>query len=93
MTPDDARRAGVATIYQELLLFPELSVAENIFLGHAPLAGPGRIDWRAMRTKAEGLLLRSKSTTSRPTRSSARFPSAIASASKSCARFPTTRAC
>ena len=34
--PQDAQRAGVATIYQELLLFPELSVAENIFLGHAP---------------------------------------------------------
>jgi len=55
-TPDDARRAGVATIYQELLLFPELSVAENIFLGHAPLAGAGRIDWRAMRTEARRLL-------------------------------------
>ena len=55
-TPDDARRAGVATIYQELLLFPELSVAENIFLGHAPLAGTGRIDWRAMRARAEALL-------------------------------------
>jgi rhamnose transport system ATP-binding protein len=55
-TPDDSRRAGVATIYQELLLFPELSVAENIFLGHAPLAGGGRIDWRAMRAKAEQLL-------------------------------------
>ncbi|HEY1862467.1 MAG TPA: sugar ABC transporter ATP-binding protein [Roseiarcus sp.] len=55
-TPDDARRAGVATIYQELLLFPELSVAENIFLGHAPLAGVGRIDWRAMRAEAERLL-------------------------------------
>ena len=55
-TPDDARRAGVATIYQELLLFPELSVAENIFLGHAPLAGAGRIDWRAMRTEAGRLL-------------------------------------
>jgi rhamnose transport system ATP-binding protein len=55
-TPDDARRAGVATIYQELLLFPELSVAENIFLGHAPLAGGGRIDWREMRAKAEKLL-------------------------------------
>ena len=52
-SPDDARRAGVATIYQELLLFPELSVAENIFLGHAPLTGLGRIDWRA---KAEALL-------------------------------------
>ena len=55
-SPDDARRAGVATIYQELLLFPELSVAENIFLGHAPLAGAGRIDWRAMRAQAEKLL-------------------------------------
>jgi rhamnose transport system ATP-binding protein len=55
-SPDDARHAGVATIYQELLLFPELSVAENIFLGHAPLAGAGRIDWRAMRAEAERLL-------------------------------------
>jgi rhamnose transport system ATP-binding protein len=55
-TPEDAKRAGVATIYQELLLFPELSVAENIFLGHAPRAGMGRIDWRVMRTKAEALL-------------------------------------
>jgi rhamnose transport system ATP-binding protein len=54
--PDDARRAGVATIYQELLLFPELTVAENIFLGHAPRAGMGRIDWRAMRARAEALL-------------------------------------
>ena len=55
-TPEDAKRAGVATIYQELLLFPELTVAENIFLGHAPRAGGGRIDWRAMRAKAEALL-------------------------------------
>ena len=55
-SPDDARRTGVATIYQELLLFPELSVAENIFLGHAPLTGAGRIDWRTMRAQAEKLL-------------------------------------
>jgi rhamnose transport system ATP-binding protein len=55
-TPEDAKRAGVATIYQELLLFPELTVAENIFLGHAPRAGGGMIDWRAMRAKAEALL-------------------------------------
>jgi ABC-type sugar transport system ATPase subunit len=55
-SPDDARRAGIATIYQELLLFPELSVAENIFLGHAPLARAGRIDWRAMRAEADKLL-------------------------------------
>ena len=49
--PDDARRAGIATIYQELLLFPELTVAENIFMGHAPRARLGRLDWRAMRDK------------------------------------------
>ena len=55
-SPEDAKRAGVATIYQELLLFPELTVAENIFLGHAPRASMGRIDWRAMRARAEALL-------------------------------------
>ena len=55
-SPEDAKRAGVATIYQELLLFPELTVAENIFLGHAPRAAMGRIDWRAMRARAEALL-------------------------------------
>ena len=54
--PEDARRAGVATIYQELLLFPELTVAENIFMGHAPRRLGGRLDWRAMRERAEVLL-------------------------------------
>ena len=54
--PDDARRAGVATIYQELLLFPELSVAENIFLGHAPKGRFGRIDLTAMRKRARALI-------------------------------------
>lgn len=55
-SPEDAKRAGVATIYQELLLFPELTVAENIFLGHAPRTRVGRIDWRAMRARAAALL-------------------------------------
>src|SRR3954464_7726542 len=32
-SPDDSRRAGIATIYQELLLFRDLTVAENIFMG------------------------------------------------------------
>jgi rhamnose transport system ATP-binding protein len=54
--PDDARRTGIATIYQELLLFPDLTVAENIFMGHAPRAGFGRLDWRAMREKTKALL-------------------------------------
>src|SRR5688500_10956844 len=34
--PQEAQAAGIATVFQELLLFSDLSVAENIFLGHAP---------------------------------------------------------
>ena len=55
-TPSEAQRAGIATIYQELLLFPELSVAENIYLGHAPRTRLGTLDWRAMQAGAEALL-------------------------------------
>jgi rhamnose transport system ATP-binding protein len=35
--PADARAAGIAVIYQEPTLFPDLSVAENIFMGRQPL--------------------------------------------------------
>jgi rhamnose transport system ATP-binding protein len=55
-SPDHARRAGIATIYQELLLFPDLTVAENIFMGHAPRGCGGRLDWKAMAAKTEALL-------------------------------------
>jgi rhamnose transport system ATP-binding protein len=54
--PDDARRAGIATIYQELLLFPDLTVAENVFMGHAPRGRGGRLDWKAMTKRTEALL-------------------------------------
>lgn len=39
-SPADALNEGVAVIYQELNLVPELSVAENIFLGNMPRKGP-----------------------------------------------------
>jgi rhamnose transport system ATP-binding protein len=55
-SPDDARRAGIATIYQELLLFRDLTVAENVFMGHAPRSRSGRLDWKAMAAKTEALL-------------------------------------
>ena len=55
-SPDDAQTRRRRDDLSGALLFPELTVAENIFLGHAPVAGGGRIDWRAMRAKAEKLL-------------------------------------
>ena len=55
-SPRDATAAGIATVYQELLLFPELSVAENIFLGHYPRTSSGVIDWSAVRSRARDLL-------------------------------------
>jgi rhamnose transport system ATP-binding protein len=55
-SPHDAQQRGIATIFQELLLFPELTVAENIFMGHAPRTRFGSIDWSAMRSKARALL-------------------------------------
>ena len=55
-SPRDAQSHGIATIYQELLLYPELTVAENIFMGHAPRTRLGAIDWAAMRQKALEIL-------------------------------------
>src|SRR5438067_2870451 len=49
--PLEARRAGVAMIYQELSLAPHLSVAENILLGAEPRRGL-LLDWGAMRRQA-----------------------------------------
>ena len=56
LTPREARRLGIATVYQELLLFPELTVAENVFLGNAPRTRLGTIDWTVMRQRARDLL-------------------------------------
>jgi rhamnose transport system ATP-binding protein len=46
--PAAAKAAGVAVIYQEPTLFPDLSVAENIFIGRQPLRRGRRIDRAAM---------------------------------------------
>ena len=54
--PQEAQAAGIATVFQELLLFPDLTVAENIFLGHAPRSAWGGIDWTAMRARAAEIL-------------------------------------
>ncbi|WP_019997132.1 sugar ABC transporter ATP-binding protein [Aureimonas ureilytica] len=54
--PGEAKAAGIAVVHQELLLFPAMTVAENIFLGHAPRNGRGLLDWNEMRRKARAIL-------------------------------------
>ncbi|MFD9421586.1 MULTISPECIES: sugar ABC transporter ATP-binding protein [unclassified Streptomyces] len=56
--PADARDAGIAVIYQEPTLFPDLSIAENIFMGRQPRRRLGRIDHRAVREATAALMRR-----------------------------------
>ena len=51
----DARAHGIAVIHQEPSLFPDLDVAENVFMGHTPTDSFGRVDWRAMYAEARRL--------------------------------------
>ncbi|MCO6383284.1 ATP-binding cassette domain-containing protein [Oceanicola sp. 502str15] len=55
-TAQDAAKAGITAIHQETVLFDELSVAENIFLGHAPRGRFGLIDWATMEARATEIL-------------------------------------
>ena len=57
-SPAAARDAGIAVIYQEPTLFPDLTVAENIFMGRQPLRAGRRIDRRLMRAEAAALFER-----------------------------------
>jgi ABC-type sugar transport system ATPase subunit len=57
-SPHAAQEHGVVTIYQELSLVPNLSVAENVFLNREPLQVPllGAVDFRKMRRQTEAIL-------------------------------------
>jgi ribose transport system ATP-binding protein len=54
--PSDAQHRGIATIYQELNLIPELTVAENIFLGRELRTATGLLDVNRMERDARALL-------------------------------------
>lgn len=54
-SPQEAQSIGISTVYQEINLCPNLSVAENIFIGREPKKF-GRIDWKTMNKKAHELL-------------------------------------
>ncbi|MCH1971942.1 sugar ABC transporter ATP-binding protein [Muricomes sp. OA1] len=47
---------GIAVIYQELMLLPHRTVAENIFLGRYPKTGLGKIDYKKMERDAKAVL-------------------------------------
>ena len=60
-SPLAAQKLGISTVYQEVNLCPNLSVAENIFAGRYPrrgLAQGWRIDWAAVNRRARELLAR-----------------------------------
>ena len=52
----DTEAAGIVIIHQELMLVPELSVAENIFMGHEITLPGGRMNYPAMYRRAEELM-------------------------------------
>jgi rhamnose transport system ATP-binding protein len=52
----ESRQAGIAAIYQELSLFPDLNVAENIFVGRQLTTRFGGINWRKLYAEAGALL-------------------------------------
>jgi rhamnose transport system ATP-binding protein len=56
--PAAAKAAGIAVIYQEPTLFPDLTVAENMFIGRQPLRSGRRIDRREMREEAAKIFKR-----------------------------------
>ena len=53
--PGRARALGIAVVHQEPRLFPDLTVAENVFIGHAPAGRLGTIDWGSTRRSADAL--------------------------------------
>ena len=52
----DALAAGIGMVHQELSTIPDLTVAENVFLGHQPLTRFGTIDWAQINREAARLI-------------------------------------
>jgi monosaccharide-transporting ATPase len=57
-SPVQAQRAGISTVYQEVNLCPNLSVAENLLIGREPQRRGGAIRWPELRRRARELLSR-----------------------------------
>jgi ABC-type sugar transport system ATPase subunit len=57
-SPREASAAGISTVYQELTVLPNLSVAENVFLGREPRGRGGLIDFARLNLDARNLFER-----------------------------------
>lgn len=56
LTPHEAQSIGIGVVHQELNLIPEMTVAENIFLGREIVGKTGKIDWNQTNQRARQLL-------------------------------------
>ena len=54
-SPQHAQSLGISTVYQEINLCPQLTVAENILIGREPMK-LGSVDWKAMNAQARQIL-------------------------------------
>jgi ribose transport system ATP-binding protein len=57
-SPHEAQRLGISIIYQELNLLPDMTIAENVFLGREPKSALGIVDGRKLDRQAQGVLHR-----------------------------------
>lgn len=55
-SPEEAQMHGISTVFQEVNLCPNISVAENIFAGHEPRTKFFSVDWKQMNVKAREIL-------------------------------------
>ncbi len=51
--PADSEQAGIGMIYQEISMHPDMSIAENMFLGKWPRKKNGIVDWKRMKEDSE----------------------------------------
>ena len=54
-SPQDAQNNGISTVYQEVNLCPNLTVAENLFIGREPKK-LGMINWKEMNSRSKFLM-------------------------------------
>ena len=55
-SPQAAKKLGIATVFQELSLIPQMTVAENIWLTREPMQSLGLVDRKAVQARTKGLL-------------------------------------